>query len=181
MARHAVSLVLAAAAGVFFGAISAVAEPVSPKTRKTQVAAGWVEYGWIGAPALEGSAIKLKVKLDTGAQTSSINAAQYRDYSRDGVRRVYFTLTNNEGDEAEFDEPVLRTATIRRAGVERRDRPVIRLKLCLAGFTDDVEFAMAERSQLRYPVLIGRAFLAGKILVDSSATFLASGRCVRRK
>ncbi|MEM8744492.1 MAG: RimK/LysX family protein [Pseudomonadota bacterium] len=134
--------------------------------------AGWVEDGWIGMPP-----IKLKVKLDTGAKTSSIHAAQYREYERDGKPHVSFTLVNNEGGELKIDAPVIRTASIRRAGAELRERPVIRLSLCVAGVTAETEFTMADRSDLRYPVLVGRSFLAGRILVDAARTFQASTRC----
>lgn len=136
------------------------------------VVAGWVETAFLGDPAL-----KLKVKLDTGAKTSSIHAAQYRAYEKDGIRRVSFVLTNNEGGELTIDTPVVRTAFIRRAGVEKRDRPVIRLRLCIAGVTRETEFTMADRSELSYPVLVGRSFLAGNLLVDPARTFIASGLC----
>ncbi|MDA7949111.1 MAG: RimK/LysX family protein [Hyphomicrobiaceae bacterium] len=134
--------------------------------------AGWVEDGWIGTPP-----IRVKVKLDTGAKISSIHAAQYRDYMRDGIRRVSFTLVNNEGQELKIDEPVVRTASIRRGGVELRERPVIRLKFCVAGLASEAEFSMADRSDLSYPVVLGRAFLAGRFLVDSARTFQASVSC----
>ena len=91
--------------------------------------------------------------------------------------RVSFTLVNNEGQELKIDAPVIRTASIRRAGAELRERPVIRLTLCVAGITADTEFTMADRSDLRYPVLVGRSFLAGKILVDAAHTFQAAARC----
>lgn len=136
--------------------------------------AGWVETGWIGEPA-----IKVKVKLDTGARTSSIHAAQVRDYEKDGKRHVSFTLTNNEGKTLNVDREVLRTATIRRAGTELQERPVIRLKICLAGLTREAEFTMVDRSDLTYPVLVGRSFLAGNILVDASRTFLSADKCTR--
>lgn len=136
------------------------------------VVAGWVETGWLGEPPL-----KVKVKLDTGAKTSSIHAAQYRAYERDGIRRVSFKLTNNDGGELSVDRPVVRTTTIRRAGVEKHDRPVIRLKICVAGVTSETEFTMADRSELTYPVLVGRSFLAERLLVDPARTFLASDKC----
>lgn len=157
--------------------LSAVAPQASGQEKEASrqqgmAVAGWVENGWLGDPP-----VRFKVKLDTGAKTSSIHAAQYREYVRDGTQRVSFTLVNNQGRELKIDTPVLRTASIRRAGSERSDRPVIRLKLCIAGVASPVEFTMADRSELQYPVLIGRSFLAGKILVDSARTFQASKTC----
>lgn len=137
--------------------------------------AGWVEEGWLGEPPM-----KVKVKLDTGARTSSIHAAQFRDYEKDGKRRVSFTLTNNDGVERTIDAEVVRIASIRRAGAELQQRPVIRLKLCIAGVTRETEFTMADRSELTYPVLAGRSFLAGRFLVDPDRTYRAAGTCAAR-
>lgn len=137
--------------------------------------AGWVETGWIGEPP-----IKVKVKLDTGARTSSIHAAQVRDYEKGGKRYVSFSLTNNEGAILKLDSEVVRTATIRRAGTELQERPVIRLKICIAGQSRETEFTMADRSDLTYPVLVGRSFLAGNIVVDSSRTFLSADTCTKQ-
>ena len=159
------------------GGIAAPASGQSEYTAQSnseKVVAGWVENGWIGSPA-----IKVKVKLDTGARTSSIHAARFREYRRDGARRVSFALVNNDGMELKFDRPVVRITTIRRKGVEISDRPVILLEFCVAGIKSKVEFIMADRSDLRYPVLIGRDFLAGKILVDPARTFQTSGHCTK--
>lgn len=157
---------------VLLCAALAVPARAEPATAPARTLAGWVEEGFIGEPA-----IKVRVKLDTGARTSSIHAAQFREYEKDGARRVSFTLTNNEGAELTIDRPVLRTATIRRAGTELQERPVIELRICVAGVTAEAEFTMADRSDLTYPVLVGRSFLAEKILVDPARTFIASDRC----
>jgi len=165
---------------VMLTAICCIATPASQASEHGKgaarqgevVVAGWVENGWLGEPP-----VKVKVKLDTGAKMSSIHAAQYREYVRDGMPRVSFTLVNNQGRELKIDQPVVRTESIAGTGPDFSERPVIRLKLCIAGVTSEVEFIMAERSDLQYPVLVGRSFLAGKILVDSARTFRASGRC----
>lgn len=155
-----------------WAALSASSRPATAHDGTGAPIAGWVETGWIGEPP-----IKVKVKLDTGARTSSIHAAQVRDYEKDGKRHVSFTLTNNEGATLNVDREVVRTATIRRAGTEMQERPVIRLKICVAGQTREAEFTMADRGDLTYPVLVGRSFLAGNILVDASRTFLAADKC----
>ena len=103
------------------------------------IVAGWIEDGWVGQPP-----VKFRVKLDTGAKTSSINAPGYREFTKVGKRYVAFTLANKDGRELTVEQPVLRVATIRRAGVAKRTRPVIRLKLCVAGVTSEVEFSLAD-------------------------------------
>lgn len=136
--------------------------------------AGWVEVGWISEPS-----VKVTAKLDTGAETSSINAPRYREFDNGGQRYVSFEFVDNDGDELVIKAPVVRIARIRRAGVGKRDRLVIRLKVCVAGVTREAEFTLADRSGLAYPVLIGRNILAGSIHVDSGNKLLWSGGCAK--
>ncbi len=139
---------------------------------KQPVIVGWVENGWIGEPA-----IRFRVKLDSGAKTSSISAPAYRPFNQGGIDYVRFTLANRDGGTIDIERPVIRRVTIRRAGAPQQTRPVIRLKLCLAGRRSETEFTLVDRSDMTYPVLIGRSFLSGRILIDPGKTFLASGRC----
>jgi len=136
--------------------------------------AGWIENSWIGEPPT-----KVKAKLDTGAKSSSINAPHYREFKQAGQRYVSFELTNGSERVIAVTRPVVRTVTIRRAGVGKRKRPVIKLIVCVAGVTAEAEFTLADRSEMTYQVLIGRNFLANKVLVDSGRTFLNSRLCIK--
>lgn len=149
---------------VFIGSLLLVgqahAEPVT---------SGWIENAWFGE-----SGIKFKAKLDTGANTSSINAPRYEEFDRDGARWVRFQITNSEGQDHKVESKIMRVAKIRRTGVASVSRPVILLDICIAGQKGTVEFTLADRTGMNYQVLIGRTFLAGRILVDSSRTYLRS-------
>lgn len=138
----------------------------------SQVVAGWVEPIYLGE-----ANIQLTAKLDTGARTSSLNAADVQHLVRRQVPWVAFTIRSKDGRETRIEQPVIRIARIRRAGVGVRDRPVIRLPVCLAGYREQVEFTLADRSAMNYPVLIGRAFLANRIIVNSEATFATAQSC----
>ena len=54
---------------------------------------------------------------------------------------------------------------------EKVHEPVIALQLVPA------EFTLTDRSGMNYPVLIGRAFLANRIIVNSEATFATTRSC----
>lgn len=144
----------------------------TPAGPRPMTIAGWVEFGWLGNPP-----IRVKAKLDTGARTSSINAPVYREYVQDGKRLVSFQMINGTGHETDITAPLVRHARIRRAGTDIQERPVVRLNVCVAGVTSEVEFTITDRSGLNYLVLIGRSFLKDNILVDSGRTFLGSGLC----
>lgn len=146
-----------------------------PALAANMVIAGWVENGWIGEPP-----VKVQVKLDSGAATSSINAPHYRSYRHAGKMHVSFALTGADGQAVNIERPVERMVVIRRAGTVTQERPVIRLQICVAGVTSDAEFTLSDRSAMTYPVLVGRSFLAGRILVDSGKMILAPDLCAAR-
>ncbi len=134
--------------------------------------AGFVEYA-----ILTNKKVKFTAKLDTGAKTSSIHALEYETLDREGRQWIRFSIKSNRGRLVPIERPVVRYTKIRRAGTKIQKRPVIELDLCVAGQRSVAEFTVANRSELNYPFLIGRQFLKGRILVDSSKTFIGSGKC----
>lgn len=142
-----------------------------PATRRS---AGWIEDVWIGDPGAP-----LAAKLDTGAATSSLHAEGIRAVNRGGGEHVTFNFADGTGKRHTLDAPVVRWTRIKRAGAEPDERPVVRLALCLAGVTEETEFTLADRSRLDYPVLVGRSFLAGRVVVDSALKNTADGTCAR--
>ena len=145
---------------------------ISPAS--TEPIAGWAEWATVQHG---GRALRIRAKLDTGARSSSINAVGYRTYFRAKDLWVAFELTNSAGNTVTIEAPRKRIARIRRAGTPDVDRPVIELRLCVAGKTAMVEFTLADRSGLIYPVLIGRSFLSNRLLVDSGRKFITADAC----
>lgn len=145
----------------------------SPGETDMTTVAGWVENVWIYA---DDTGISITAKLDTGAKSASINASQLHIVERSDARWVAFSLTSR-GQQVEINAPVKRMARIRRAGTRVAERPVIDLKLCIAGHTEVVEFTLADRSGMDHQVLVGRNYLAGRLLIDSARSFIAPDIC----
>ncbi len=133
---------------------------------------GWLELARLGSDQLV-----LPSKLDTGADNSSLNAKHVAEFRRDGQPWVRFTVANDEGPAVVFERPVERIAKIKRSGTKSEHRPVILMEVCVAKVFRRVEFNLTDRSHLDYQLLIGRSFLAGAILVDSSSTFTTNPTC----
>ncbi len=133
------------------------------------------EVEWIGLPSL-GTA--LKARVDTGATSSSLTAHEITRFERDGQNWVRFQLALTEEDEVGehlhsiwLEAPVVRRARIiQAAGSE--SRPVIRLPVKLGRIEQSAEFTLSDRSQLTYPVLLGRRFLMDMAVVDVSQRYL---------
>jgi hypothetical protein len=124
----------------------------------------------------------LEAKLDTGAETSALSARDIVPFARDGAQWLRFTVPVAEGGgavEPPVEAPVVRYVRIRRAGTKTERRPVVVLPLGMGGTRFTAEFTLTDRAGLDYPVLIGRAALAGRIAVDSARTHLAPVPCPR--
>ncbi len=156
--------------------IVAVHRPASshPLPGDGQNVAGWAENVRLYADAV---AITVPAKLDTGAQSTSINAADQRRFVKGNLEWVAFSLVGGKGNKVEITAPIKRIARIRRAEVEVAERPVIELGLCIAGYTATVEVTLADRSGMDFSVLVGRNFMADRLLVDSGRSFIASNSC----
>ena len=132
--------------------------------------------GWNEPVRFPNLTIELTAKLDTGAKTSSLGGQNLRRFQRGGQDWVAFTLADRT---LPVERPVVRMATIRRAGTPVQKRPVVSMTICVAGITRATEFTVADRAGMAYPVLLGRRFLAGRIVVDAGVENVTRGACGR--
>lgn len=147
-------------------------EPESKDSAKLVI--GRVEWVWI-----EALNKRLKARVDTGATLSSIHATKIERFERDGKNWVRFTMqVNAEGEQGvnskdqDFEAPLARNAKIRQASSEEIDaRPVVRLRMRLGHLDEEVDFTLTNRSEMNYPILLGRRFLQDIAVVDVSLKF----------
>lgn len=134
---------------------------------------GYLEHVQIGNLALE-----LKGKLDTGADTSSIHARDVEVYKR-GKRDnwVRFRIVGRGGRSIRYDQNVIRFVQIKTKVGGTIRRPVIRIPLCVGGVTGRAEINLADRAEFEYDVLVGREFLANRVVVDPGQTFTSETGC----
>jgi hypothetical protein len=137
---------------------------------------GWIEWVEVGRHPL-----RLKAKLDTGATTSSLTAAKVEVFKRDGKRRVRFVVRDEDHDINETIEAALvRHVRIRKHDGTTQRRPVVRLGMCLGTVYRRHEFTLVDRSSFVYPVLVGRNYMRGHVLVDPGDTFTRRPSCKRQ-
>lgn len=113
--------------------------------------------------------IVLTSRIDTGAETTSINAIDIQLFERDGREFVHFRLSEDENSSV-IDKPVLKYVKIKRHAEESQTRPVVKLRLVLGDFNQVVLVTLTDRSKFEFPLLIGRNFLRDNYLVDVSKT-----------
>ncbi|ERP91487.1 Ribosomal protein S6 modification protein [Alcanivorax sp. P2S70] len=138
-------------------------------------------YGWVEKTTLEPWGVELKTKLDSGALTSSLHATDVEVFDKDGDNWVRFKVKVK--DEATgkivsktFEKPRYRKVLIRGAGGEER-RPVVLMKLCVGDTLYEEQFTLNDRSDMIYPVLLGRRTLSHLGYLDVTETFLHSPDC----
>ena len=165
----AVSIGLLSGAGCTGKKIQATGVPFEPQR------VGWIEQGKIA-----GTDEEVKLKLDTGATTSSINAEiiEKPDDETESGGMIKFRFTNGEGVTNVYELPISRWVKIESRTQDYIRRPVVRMKMCIAGRWVEEEVNLADRDDFNYSVLVGRNMLSkGKLVVDSSATFTKDPSC----
>ncbi len=153
--------------------LPAFASDIAQEARGKPVVLGYLENVHVGKLGLD-----MKGKLDTGADTSSVHAYNIDIYKR-GKRDnwVRFRLIGKDGRAIRYDQNVIRFAQIKTKTGGAIRRPVIHLPLCVGGVAGLAEINLADRGEFEFDILIGREFLANRILVDSGRTYVAEEKC----
>jgi len=133
---------------------------------KSKTIIGWVEV--VVLPTL--STRKVDAKVDTGAETCSLHAT---DITVNG-RYVSFKALGKQHRLKLIDIRSVKSSN----GYDNL-RPVVALTVHFAGKRERVEFTLTNRGSMKYPVLLGRNYLADDFLVDAGFTHLL-GRKSRR-
>ncbi len=153
-------------------ALGVLAAPGSADPATRRAVAGYVETVMVTPGRL-----LLAAKLDTGADSSSIDVTELRTFLRDGDAWVSFRIEDRRGGFEVVERPVVRTARIRNLDGDALERPVVMLGICLGTYQAQTPVSLASRKGFRYPLLLGRAFLAGRFLVDPALTDTAGPDC----
>jgi len=123
------------------------------------------------------SGLEIEAKLDSGAENSSLHIEKERYFRRDGRRWVRFTVEGESGRRVAFERRVRRYASIKRHNGGSDTRAVVEMKICLGSVVKEVEVNLVDRSRFDYELLVGRSFLTGDFLIDTSRTHLHDLQC----
>lgn len=112
--------------------------------------------------------VSLLARVDTGAETASLDARNIEQFERDGEDWVKFDIPDVKNKRMVSTEHKLsRKVKILQSTNESSDRRlVVELPVEIAGISQVAEFTLADREHLTYPVLIGRNILKDMMVVD---------------
>lgn len=139
---------------------------------------GKLIFGWVEEVVVSRSGFTMHAKLDTGADTSSLDAQDIERFERDGEPWIRFTLSGEEpGQRTTLERPLVRDVLIKRHRGPSQRRPVVRVPVCLGPFLMDIEVSLIDRSHFNYPVLIGRAAMESVVVVDAERALTHDPAC----
>ncbi|MCY9821698.1 ATP-dependent zinc protease [Aeromonas media] len=129
------------------------------------------EAEWIWVDAANDA---FQARVDTGATTSSISAQEITIFERNGKNWVRFFLSHQEmDDKIQIEAPLVRHVRVRQASADDLDRrPVVRLTVRIGDMTEKAEFTLKDRSDMTFPVLLGREFLKDIAVVDVAREYI---------
>jgi hypothetical protein len=136
---------------------------------------GWRE--WVRLPDLGVDAIK--VKVDTGARTSSLHAFGLREVKRDGVPYVSFSIHPEQKrahPAVHLELPLLARRRVRDSGGKAELRPVVETVVELLGHRWPIELTLTRRDAMGFRMLLGRQAIRGRFTVDPGRSFLGGKR-----
>jgi hypothetical protein len=135
---------------------------------------GWKEL--VNLPDL--GIFGLEAKIDTGAKTSALHVdALERIQKTDGTAWVRFRI----GDTPAKGHPpltlkalLLDTRLVRSSNGESELRHVIRTALVIGSLSRQADITLTNRTNMNYPILVGRTALRSGFLVHPGRSFLLS-------
>lgn len=119
----------------------------------------WVEFpNW---------KLKLRARVDTGAKSCSIHAINIERVTENGEVYVLFDTFVDEKP-VRLKSKFIKEAKVTSTSGVSENRIIISELMKMGKYKEEVIINLNDRTNLTYPILIGRNFLMGKFLVDVS-------------
>lgn len=136
---------------------------------------GWRER--VDLPQL--NVFGLKAKVDTGAKTSSLHVANVQPSVGSGdpqwlQLRITYTAEDGTKHSVSCGAQSLGLRRVKSSTGHTEDRHVIETILRLGDTEQLIEITLSDRSDMTFPMLLGRSALRKRFLVDCGRSFLRS-------
>jgi hypothetical protein len=143
---------------------------------------GWRE--WVALP--EWGVEYIKVKVDTGARTSSLHASYLAFFEKDNMRWVRFVINpwqDSRDNAVTVEAPVLSMRNVRSSSGVSEQRPVVLAAIDVAGTTITAELTLTNRDKMGFRMLLGREAIRGRFIVNPGRSYFGGRpeKEIRRK
>lgn len=116
---------------------------------------------------------QVEAKIDTGAYSSAIHCSDVHEVNGS----LYFRLVDPAHPDSEVKELVTSQYTqtvVKSSNGERQIRYKIKTSIKLGRKIFKTYFTLADRGEMKYPVLLGRQAISKRFLVDVAKRFILS-------
>ena len=121
----------------------------------------------------------LKVRVDTGAKTSSLHVDNIKKIMVDGIQIITFDIhpdLHNVDSIVPCHAPISDIRNVKSSNGTLEERYVIETPIVLGDESWMIEITLTDRSDMSYLMLFGREAIGSKFLVDPAKVFLRSKR-----
>jgi hypothetical protein len=151
----------------------ATGEQVPPKARRTgqREVIGWREL----VSFSEWGIRNVLAKVDTGAKTSAIHAEDITELP-DGTLQFRVILDRKSGHSVKVQAPRVRTSNVKPSNGVKQERHVVEAAIRLGKHRYKIDISLVARKDMMCRMLLGRAALSRRFVVDSAKVFMQSGK-----
>lgn len=110
---------------------------------------------------------KIDAKIDTGAYSSSLHC-HHIEINGSEVKFNLLDPEHPDYNERLYTLPVHDVRTVKSSNGLSEGRIFIQTDIVLFNQRQKIELSLTDRSEMKYPILIGRTFLEGQYIVDVS-------------
>lgn len=132
--------------------------------KQPTIPVGWRE--WVALPDLKLKG--LKVKVDTGARSSSLHAENIETFEEAGRERVRFTARGGHVCEADIHDK----RTVTSSTGHSQNRYFIRTRMVIGTATWVIDLSLSNRKRMRFGMLLGREAMQGRMTVHPDQSFM---------
>lgn len=111
----------------------------------------------------------IEAKIDTGAYSSSVHCHHIEEIQKDGISHVKFNLLDPEHPHYNGQLlilPIVDKRDVKSSNGQSSLRYFIQTQIRIFESDYEIELSLTDRSEMRFPILIGRNFLKNNFIVD---------------
>ncbi len=127
----------------------------------------------------------IDAKVDTGAYTSSLHCHHIEEVQMEGAdeKKIRFNLldpSHESYNEKLFTLPIFDVRNVKSSNAQTQSRHIVKTSIVLFEKSYEIELSLTDRSEMKYPILLGRRFLRKKFVVDVSKVNVSKKRGLNR-
>jgi ribosomal protein S6--L-glutamate ligase len=133
---------------------------------------GWKEWASLDDIGI----FAIKVKVDTGAKTSSLHAYDIKYFTKDGKKYINFNvhpIQRNKKILVPCTAELIACKKVKSSSGHKEKRPIIKVPIKIGDNIWDIEINLTNRDNMGYRMLLGRQAMVQKnIIIDPSMEYV---------